>query len=565
MKNIFSVIVICIFMVMTSSSFAENFTVKGDMISTIHYELQHQITAGDAMKKLTLSFVIPQSFDSPTYKQQITNFKIKFAPDAQDSKTTTDDRGNKIIVATWSNVPDKIDAVVSFDAKNVTGLKAFETQSPFPLSGVPEEMKVYLQETAQVQTSNTEISQLALRLTKDVKTQFDAVQRVISWVVDNVHYVSPPVKYDALYSLQSGKGNCQNFSHLSAALLRSVGIPVRIINGVTLNQPFDIAWDKGTLTFKMGQGRHSWVEVWFPDQGWVPYDPQNMQFFVSNRFVRIEAGIDNNETKNDGLIRWVQASDAATKPKLQETIDANMLSDSVNVRGARQAYGPKNLLLGPDVKAEFKKIEILPPPPPIVITEKGKKILRYTVPFVYGNLEFPEDVDFAFPRVTKNTGKDAFEMSHNFLVETAEYVTTKATQYAQVAVLKQPVKLKTVGLALHKFGGEGWLWVDVFKDEDGKPGAPLYTTQMINVDQMSLKPGYRWVDFAFAGEPPVLMPGSYWIALGFSDSPIVNWFYTYGKPVGPVYGTRYKGVFQDDWSGALSYEFNYRLKGLTVK
>ena len=565
MKKYFSAIAIFAFMVMTSPSFAENFTVKGDMVSTIHYELQHQITAGDNMKKLTLSFVIPQSFDSPTYKQQISNFKMKFAPEAQDSKTTTDDRGNKITVATWTNVPDKIDAVISFDAKNVTGLKAFETQSPFPLSSVPQDLNVYLKETAQVQTNNTEIRQLALKLTKDVKTQFDAVQRVISWVVDNVHYVSPPVKYDALYSLQSGKGNCQNFSHLSAALLRSVGIPVRIINGVTLNQPFDIAWDKGTLTFKMGQGRHSWVEVWFPDLGWVPYDPQSMQFFVSNRFVRIEAGIDNNETKNDGLIRWVQASNAATKPKLQETIDANMLSDSVNVRGSRQAYGPKNLLLGPNVKAEFKKIEIVPPPPPIVITDDEKKILRYTVPYLYGNLEFPEDVDFAFPRVTKNTGKDAFEMSRNFIVETAEYVTTKATQYAQVAVLKQPVKLKTVGLALHKFGGEGWLWIDIFKDEDGKPGAPLFTTQMINLDKISLKPGYRWVDFTFEGEAPALMPGSYWIALGFSGTPIINWFYTYGKPVGPVYGTRYKGVFQDDWSGALSYEFNYRLKGLTVK
>jgi hypothetical protein len=45
----------------------------------------------------------------------------------------------------------------------------------------------------------------------------------------------------------------------------------------------------------------------------------------------------------------------------------------------------------------------------------------------------------------------------------------------------------------------------------------------------------------------------------------VNWFYTYGKPVGPVDGTRYKSVFQDDWSGALNYEFNYRLVGITAR
>ncbi|MDO9585574.1 MAG: hypothetical protein Q7I93_03710, partial [Syntrophales bacterium] len=153
----------------------------------------------------------------------------------------------------------------------------------------------------------------------------------------------------------------------------------------------------------------------------------------------------------------------------------------------------------------------------------------------------------------------------NFLVETAEYVTTKLTQYAQVVVLKKPLSLKKVGMALHNFGGEGWLWADIFQDNDGKPGMPIATSEITNLEQLSLKPGYRWADFDFSRENLILMPGNYWIALGFSGSPIVNWFYTYGKPVGPAYGTRYKGVFTDDWSGALNYEFNYRISGLTTK
>jgi hypothetical protein len=144
-------------------------------------------------------------------------------------------------------------------------------------------------------------------------------------------------------------------------------------------------------------------------------------------------------------------------------------------------------------------------------------------------------------------------------------VTTNLTQYAQVVVLKKPVKLQKIGLALHNFGGEGSLWIDIFEDNQGKPGKPISTSDFINLDQLSLKPGYRWADFDFSRDKPVLMPGSYWIALGFTGSPIVNWFYTYGKPVGPVDGTRYKSVFQDDWSGALNYEFNYRVTGLTVK
>lgn len=574
-----------------SPALAENFTVKGEMDSTIHYELQHQIVAGDSMRKLIMSFVEPSSFDSPTYSQKISNFKITFTPDAQEKKTIKDARGNKTIQATWTEVPKSIDAVVSFDAQTSTGLKAIDSVAPFPPVSVPGNLKDYLQASEQVQTHDPAIHELSQKLTGGARTQYEAVQKVVSWVVDHVRYINPPPQYDALYALRTGKGNCQNYSHLTAALLRNTGVPVRIVNGVTMNQPFNVSWEKGTLTFKMGQGRHSWVEVWYPDLGWVPYDPQNMQFFISNRFVRIEVGVDNNETKNDGLVRWAQSAGARSKPTLQETIGGNFLSDSTKVTAQRQAYGPKNLLLGPNVLARLE-VPAAPvpapappsptppvptppvPAPPVPAPEPPKpvppmkppKAWEYKMPFVFGNLEYPENVDFAFPRETKAKGKDSFEMSRNFLVETSEYVTTNATQYAQVVELAKPVTIDQVGLALHKFGGEGWIWVDIFKDQDGKPGDILHTTQMISLDDISGKPGYRWVDFKFGDkEKPVLMPGAYWIALGFSGTPIMNWFYTYGKPVGPVYGTRYKSVFAQDWSGALNYEFNYRVVGMTVK
>ena len=570
---------------------AENFTVRGEMDSTIHYELQHQIVAGDSMRKLVMSFVEPSSFDSPTYSQKITNFKITFRPDAQEKKTLKDARGNKTIQATWTDVPKSIDAVVSFDAQTSTGLKAIDSVAPFPLASVPGNLKDYLQASEQVQTNDPAIGELSQKLTRGSKMQFEAVQKVVSYVVDHVRYVNPPPQYDALYALRTGRGNCQNYSHLTAALLRNAGVPVRIVNGVTMNQPFNVSWEKGTLTFKMGQGRHSWVEVWYPDLGWIPYDPQNMQFFISNRFVRIEVGVDNNETKNDGLVRWAQSAGARSKPTLQETIGGNFLSDATKVTAQRQAYGPKNLLLGPNVLARLEvpaaPVPAPAPPSPVppVLTSpvpappvpapeppkpvppmKPPKAWEYRMPFVFGNLEYPENVDFAFPRETKAKGKDSFEMSRNFLVETSEYVTTNATQYAQVVELAKPVTIDQVGLALHKFGGEGWIWVDIFKDQDGKPGDILHTTQMISLEDISGKPGYRWVDFKFGDkEKPVLMPGAYWIALGFSGTPIMNWFYTYGKPVGPVYGTRYKSVFAQDWSGALNYEFNYRVVGMTVK
>jgi len=564
MKKIFGLFT-AIFFFIPMPAPAENLTVRGGMESAIRYELREQVTAGADVRKLILSFVIPKSFSSPTYQQTIRDLELVFSAEPQEKQKTIDKRGNELVTATWTTVPNAVDVSLSFNASSNTKLETISTAAPFPLAKVDENLKYYLNATEQVQANHPKIRELASRLTKDAKTEFDAVQQIISWVVDHVHYVTPPVQYDAIYSLESGKGNCQNYSHLSAALLRAAGIPVRIVNGVTLNQPYDIAWDKGVLTFKMGQGRHSWIEVWFPGLDWIPFDPQNTQLFVSNRFVRIEIGIDNNETKNDGLLRWTQVRDARSSPSLQEIINASFVKDKVAVRGTRQAYGPKNFLLSPDVKAEFQQIAVKPPPPPPVIPEELKKDLVFDRPFIFGNLEFPEDVDFAFPRKKSSSGKDQFEMRKNFIVETAEYVTTNATQYAQIVILRKPVRLQKVGLALHRFGGEGWLWADLYKDNNGKPGTPLYTSEMVALDQISLKPGYRWQDFDFRRDKAILMPGAYWIALGFTGSPIVNWFYTYGKPVGPTYGTRYKNVFQQDWSGALNYEFNYRVAGLTVK
>jgi hypothetical protein len=542
---------------------AENYTVEGDMGSDIRFEIRRNISLREGITKLTLSFVVPPSFQSPTYHQSVSEFELKFSPEPQEKKQKTNERGNQIITAVWQNPPKAVDVRLGFHASNRTKLAAIDTNSTFPLSELPDGVTYYVKATEQVQVDDPGIRKLAGELTQGVTKEFDAVQRVLTWVVDHVKYVTPPSKYDALYSLESGKGNCQNFSHLSAALLRAVGIPVRIVNGITLSKPFDMSRKGGVMTFKMGQGRHSWIEVWFPDLGWVPFDPQQTAMFVPNRFIRIEVGSDNNETFNDGLMKWAQLKGSDGDPTDQELIDADFTSDQVKVKGRQETYGPKNLLLCTDVRTPFKKVEVIPPPPPPVVADEIKSKLIYDVPFVFGNLDFPENIDFAFPPA--QPGQKKGEKKKSFLVETAEYVTTKLTQYAQIFVLTKPVKLRKIDLALHNFGGDGQIWVDLFRDNNGKPGQTIATSEMVDTRNILTKPGYRWEGFDFRGEEIIIMPGAYWIGLGFTGSPIVSWFYTYGKPVGPVEGTRYKGVYEQDWSGALSYEFNYRLVGVTTK
>lgn len=121
-----------------------------------------------------------------------------------------------------------------------------------------------------------------------------------------------------------------------------------------------------------------------------------------------------------------------------------------------------------------------------------------------------------------------------------------------------------IGLALHKFNNEGQVWMEIYKDKEGKPDKYIATSNMRDLHKIKFTPGYDWVDFAFSGRPVILSPGRYWMALGFTGGPIINWFFSYGKPVGPQDGTRYKTMFDETWSRSLSYEFNYRVMGLTT-
>ncbi|MDD5533577.1 MAG: transglutaminase domain-containing protein, partial [Syntrophales bacterium] len=408
---------------------AENYTLQGEMGSDIRFEIRKNVEVTDGVQKLTLSFVVPPGFRSPTYSQAINNFDIRFSPPPQDRTEAAGNRGSRVITAVWQRPPRTVEARLSFSASNRTSLQVLNTKAPFPVRDIPEDGRDYLKSTEQVQAGDSRIQRLAAELCSGVKTEFDAVQKILTWVVDHVRYVTPPERYDASYSFESGKGNCQNFSHLSAALMRASGIPVRIVNGITLNKPFDVVRQGGTLTFKMGQGRHSWIEVWFPDLGWVPLDPQQTAMFVPNRFIRIETGVDNNETIQDGLMKWAQTR-GSEDPRDQEIIQADFAADNVKIAGKRESYGPRNLLLCPGVNAAFTRKEIITPPPPPVITDAELARLRFDSPFLFGNLEFPEGIDFAFPPSRPGTRKGMKVKS--FVVETAEYVTTGMTQYAQV-------------------------------------------------------------------------------------------------------------------------------------
>lgn len=70
------ILIICIAFLIAVPALAENYLLNGGQRSQINYQMTQKIKPVLTTRTLVLSYVIPESFTSPTYRQKITNLKI---------------------------------------------------------------------------------------------------------------------------------------------------------------------------------------------------------------------------------------------------------------------------------------------------------------------------------------------------------------------------------------------------------------------------------------------------------------------------------------------------------
>ncbi len=95
------------------------------------------------------------------------------------------------------------------------------------------------------------------------------VEAVTGWVHDALEYVPgvTGVQTSAVEAAHAGRGVCQDFAHLSLALLRAAGVPARYVSGYLHPDP-EAPLDEAVL----GES-HAWIEAWVGE--WWPLDPTN--------------------------------------------------------------------------------------------------------------------------------------------------------------------------------------------------------------------------------------------------------------------------------------------------
>lgn len=519
---------------------AKTLILNGELGTSISISQRADFDVNKKVDIFKYRFALPANYNTKVSSQKIKKIDVIFSPEPLKITDIKDKYGNNFKEVYYEKLSKNASVQINFDIDIETKLSAIESTASFPLKDIPEDIKIYLKSTKLVQSDDAELIALAKKLTSNSLTLYDAVNNIINFVSDNVKYTYNPPEYDALYTLKTGSGNCQNFAHLSIALLRALNIPARVVGGISLKEPWKVPAGKGsTLVQSMGQGGHAWIEVYYPDLGWLSYDPQQTKQFTSTRHIKQTHGMDCNDI-NDS---W-QASPYL--PKYEESIDARFEKDNIAIKLEGDETLPKSYLLSNSVRVQ-KKTVTLPQIEEKPVTLKPTATKEKNI--IFGNINFPNLVDLY--KVSDDKATRVFDK------ETAEYVTSKDI-YAQAFSLDEPVIVKTISLALHKFGGDGAIYIDLLEDEDGKPSLKGTRSDLIFLDKIPRKQGYYWVDFTFSGENQKLNKGRFWIVLRKSGEAIMNWFYIPANPYGDGDDTRStaKGW---QWEDILNYDFVFKV------
>lgn len=170
------------------------------------------------------------------------------------------------------------------------------------------------------------VKDLAVDITKNDENVFAKVRAIETYFSSNGFVYSqsnvavPDGNEDYVdqFLFETKLGYCDNYSTSMVALLRSIGIPSRWVKGFTEGD-FVEADDDVRRYEVTNNNAHSWVEVYFPEVGWVSFEPtqgfSNANTYIND--VQNDQNTDNAETQTPEAQEQQQET-TENKPEEQE-------------------------------------------------------------------------------------------------------------------------------------------------------------------------------------------------------------------------------------------------------
>ncbi|MGB3409586.1 MAG: transglutaminase domain-containing protein [Microthrixaceae bacterium] len=151
--------------------------------------------------------------------------------------------------------------------------------------------KSVLKQFAERPVTTDRVRELAREVTKGARTDFQRISLIETWLGDNTGYSTKaplaPADRDPVddFLFNTKLGWCEQIASSLVVMAREVGVPARLVTGFVPGE-----WDAVANRFTVRErDAHAWAEVWFPEVGWVPFDPTSSVPFAGSDEARAGA------------------------------------------------------------------------------------------------------------------------------------------------------------------------------------------------------------------------------------------------------------------------------------
>ncbi len=122
--------------------------------------------------------------------------------------------------------------------------------------------------------ADARVAALARRVTASATNNHDRALAIQNYLRKSFGYTLDPPAIEpkdpiGSFLFKSKQGYCEYFAAAMVVMLRSLGIPSRLVNGFQTGSYNPVGKD----FVVRARDAHSWVEVYFPKYGWIPFDP----------------------------------------------------------------------------------------------------------------------------------------------------------------------------------------------------------------------------------------------------------------------------------------------------
>ncbi|PRS38244.1 hypothetical protein C6Y02_12895 [Bacillus sp. NMCC4] len=172
------------------------------------------------------------------------------------------------------------------------------------------------------------VKTLANSLTETKDNMYDKAKAIedylgsakFSYETQNVAVPGRNEDYVDQFLFDTMVGYCDNFSSSMIVMLRSIGIPARWVKGYTSGQLYETQMDGNNVYEVTNNNAHSWVEVYFPNRGWVTFEPTkgftNPETFTNEA---VSSDQTDDQKKEDQPSSDAREDQPAEQPQQQET------------------------------------------------------------------------------------------------------------------------------------------------------------------------------------------------------------------------------------------------------